>query len=256
MVALTGTKAGRHWYLAGSLVTLINQLDEEWPGRSKASDGSIASPTHTQINPNSDHEPAVWDSMDQLWVVTAVDMTDDDSGGPDMYEVTEQLRLSKDPRIKYVIHFRGTPKMFSSYASKGYAPYTWRPYSGSNPHTSHAHLSVLPSRSLRENLDPWRIQVAKHLYMPAGSAHAIPPRSWADNTWEAYALRRGTNVSSRNWAMSREDISWIDDRVIVPLEKRVASLEGQVASLTRQLNDLENSSGGLSKGTVFTATVL
>lgn len=122
------------WSLAPALRVLRDQINTTWPDRNKVSDGTIASRQHSINNPYSDHEPDADD------IVTATDITHDPVGGPDMFTFTEALRRSRDSRIKYVIFDR---RMFSSYWARGIAPYTWRTYSGSNPHTKHAHISNL-----------------------------------------------------------------------------------------------------------------
>lgn len=49
--------------------------------------------------------------------------------------MAEKLRTSKDPRISYVI---SNKRIFSSTKS----PWTWRAYTGSNPHSKHVHVSI------------------------------------------------------------------------------------------------------------------
>jgi hypothetical protein len=66
--------------------------------------------------------------------------------------LSERLRASRDPRIKYVIANR---RIFASYPTGGRAAWVWRPYSGSNPHTTHMHVSVQPDRYDDES--PWGI---------------------------------------------------------------------------------------------------
>lgn len=127
------------WRLAGSLEKLREQVDEEWPKRSKISDGTIGDAAHASRT--SDHNP--WCGPG---VVTAIDITDDSfDTGPDMAEVTEALRESRDRRIKYVI-FNG--RMFSSYPTSTYDAWEWRPYDGINKHAAHGHISV--------NCDVWK----------------------------------------------------------------------------------------------------
>jgi hypothetical protein len=109
-------------------------------------DGTVASKGHDQASPLSDHRP------DYRGNVRAIDF-----GGPAEYvdSTIEAIRLSKDLRVKYVIHDR---RMFSSYPTPGYPPFTWRPYSGASPHATHAHLSVLTATG--EQTQPWSIAPA------------------------------------------------------------------------------------------------
>lgn len=124
------------WRLARSLEELIEEIDAAWPNRSKASDGTIGDLAHQ--GRVSDHNPNAAD------VVTAFDGTHDLANGADMGKVSEALRKSKDPRIKYIV-FNG--RMFSSYAPS----WLWRPYTG-DPHTSHMHISVEHDY---DNTKPW-----------------------------------------------------------------------------------------------------
>lgn len=135
------------WRLAKSLEQLRQQVNDSAPGRSTISDGSIGDTAHS--NRTSDHNP--WCGPG---VVTAIDITDDPSAGADMKGLTESLRLSQDPRIKYVI-FSG--RMFSSYPTSSTPAWTWRPYTGINAHAHHAHISVQCDVS-KDSMRPWDIE--------------------------------------------------------------------------------------------------
>lgn len=131
------------WRLAGSLVTLRAQINAEWPARSRRSDGTIGDSSHAARA--SDHNP------NAQGVVTAFDCTHDPASGADMHLVAEDLRESRDPRLEYVIFYG---RMFASYRTAARAPWTWGPYTGSNPHTSHMHVSVT---GLYDRTDEWQI---------------------------------------------------------------------------------------------------
>lgn len=120
------------WRVAVSLDVLLAQINEAAPQRSKISDGSIGDADHA--NRSSDHNPHCGPG-----VVTARDFTHDPENGADMNEIAEALRLSRDPRIKYVIWDK---RMFSSYSGTGFNAWEWRPYNGVNLHTAHMHVSV------------------------------------------------------------------------------------------------------------------
>jgi hypothetical protein len=68
-----------------------------------------------------------------------------------MDKISEQLRLSRDARIKYVIW---RDRMYSSYPSAGRPGWTWRPYSGT--FHSHLHVSVVGDQRA-DRTHPWRI---------------------------------------------------------------------------------------------------
>jgi hypothetical protein len=129
---------------AAACQAVLDQASALWPLRDKAADGICASPRHTAGNPGSDHEPHV------NGFATAVDLTDDKASGCDADLWAEHLRTTRDPRVKYVICNR---RMFSSYATSSCPAWTWRPYTGPNPHEHHTHLSIIPA-AIR-NTAPW-----------------------------------------------------------------------------------------------------
>jgi hypothetical protein len=130
------------WRVAESLLSLRRQIDAMAPARDKSSDGTIGDLSHQSRN--SDHNP------NEDGVVTALDITHDPSHGVDAPALAELLRLSEDPRIKYVI---SNGRIFSSKVS----PWKWRPYSGANAHTKHFHVSVVGDRARYDDTSPWSI---------------------------------------------------------------------------------------------------
>lgn len=134
MVARSGTTPdGFRWKLAPCLVVLEDEINARHPDRAKRSDGSIASAAHSKQNPSSDHEADRGDGM-----VKAIDLTDDPPRfDPD--DLCEQIRLRRDGRVKYMISDR---RICRSYAKPNVPAWTWSPYTGSNAHESHAHISV------------------------------------------------------------------------------------------------------------------
>ncbi len=180
----TGTKNGDQWRLALSLQTLATQVDELWPDRGRASDGTVASATHSTQNPTSDHEPA----KPPVGVVAAIDITHDPETGADMGALAESVRLSRDPRVKYLIFNR---QMFSSYpivdeaGSVLYQPYEWRPYYGTNPHTSHVHLSVLADPALYDDDSRWEIGGPMAVFKDGDNGRVIRLLQVTYNRWDA-----------------------------------------------------------------------
>lgn len=110
-----------------------------WPKRRRTSDGTCAGAAHHAQNPGSDHEPNIL--IDGLYYESAFDLSDDPANGCDAFALMEMLRLKQDIRIKYVICDR---MMYSSYSGTGITAWEWRPYTGADPHNTHAHVSVLP----------------------------------------------------------------------------------------------------------------
>lgn len=118
---------------------LLRELDRLWPNRSRVSDGWIGDAAHQSRE--SDHNPWIIDNG--IGVVTARDITRDDEHGPDLELLA--YTLIDDSRTKYVI-------FNSRIASQG-GP--WRPYTGSNPHDRHLHLSVNSFRSDYDDTSSW-----------------------------------------------------------------------------------------------------
>ena len=145
-----------NWRVAQSLDTLRKQVNAMAPGRSVASDGTIGDAAHSART--SDHNP------NDDGVVTAMDITNDPLHGLDSGVLAEQLRVSQDPRIKYVI---SNSRIFSSKEK----PWTWRPYTGTNAHTKHVHVSVMGTKALYDDTRPWAIdQIAVTQEPPRGMA--------------------------------------------------------------------------------------
>jgi hypothetical protein len=135
--------SGPGWRLAPSLIALFEQAKDLYPNRRTTSDGSIGDQAHQ--NRQSDHNPnsAGW--------VTAGDISHD-PGRFDAHAFAEKLRRRRDPRVKYVISNR---RMFASYATASRAAWAWGRYSGANPHTIHAHVSVLNTGTGLHDTRPW-----------------------------------------------------------------------------------------------------
>jgi len=134
------------WRVADSLLKLREQVNAKFPSRSKASDGTIGDEAHASRA--SDHNP--WIKDGKVGVVSGMDITHDPKNGVDSEKLAEQLRLSRDPRIKYIISNR---KICSSEVS----PWQWRKYSGSNPHNHHVHISVKSDKAHYDDKAPWEI---------------------------------------------------------------------------------------------------
>lgn len=113
---------------------LLAEATRLWPKRSTASDGILPSNAHSIQNPKSDHE-----------LGNAVDLTDDPVDGCDAHRLAELLRQRSDGRIKYVISNR---RIWTPAISR-----QWRPYNGTNPHTTHMHVSI--HASARNSTGAW-----------------------------------------------------------------------------------------------------
>lgn len=137
------------WRVAKSLDVLLAQINAAFPGRDKSSDGSIGDAAHASRS--SDHNP--WVTLGGVGIVTARDFTHDPPRF-DSYAFAEHLRtVAKDDRIKYIISNR----KICSGTNQDHAAWVWRPYTGSNPHDHHVHISVKSDVAHFDSPAPWMI---------------------------------------------------------------------------------------------------
>jgi hypothetical protein len=132
------------WVVVPALNELRDQLDDAFPKRSKASDGSIGDYAHSQEH--SDHNPddtsqgnAGWDGdPDSIQEVRARDF-DNDLNDPDVSAEDVVQHLLKYCRngtfwwIRYIIYNKRWWHKDSNFVQK--------PYTGASPHTEHFHIS-------------------------------------------------------------------------------------------------------------------
>lgn len=131
------------WRVAKSLDVALEEINQSAPNRSKVSDGSIGDAAHSSRA--SDHNP------NSAGVVRARDFTHDPAGGFDADAFAEHVAglLGKHPALgsgAYVIWdwlIISTARLREG----------WRPYSGANGHTKHAHVSV--GTSSYDNTQTW-----------------------------------------------------------------------------------------------------
>ena len=149
-IAAAAVAAAPAWRTARCLSQLFRQVNVFAPGRKKGFDGIIGDAAHAART--SDHNPWVRDG--DMGVVTACDITNDPQGGCDAGALAEAIRGSNDPRVKYVIWNR---HIANSATMNGLPPWTWRPYTGANPHDHHVHISVKPDKAAYDSEAPWTI---------------------------------------------------------------------------------------------------
>lgn len=121
---------------APTCTAALAEASSLWTNRSRASDGICSSPTHRQQSPNSDHDYG-----------NAFDLTHDPANGCDAHHLAELLINIGDPRVKYVI---SASRIHNPSRDQ---PGQWRPYTGSNRHDKHIHVSI--HASARGDLRPW-----------------------------------------------------------------------------------------------------
>ncbi len=156
-------EATRPWRAAESLKALLRCVDTAFPGRDKKNDGMIGDAAHQSRA--SDHNPWVIDGS--KGVVTAIDITHHPASGCDVHKLVAALHASRDKRIKYIIWNR---RIANSSAIRSVPAWTWRSYSGANPHTHHFHLSVHPDKALYDDAAAWTIEQIAEAVAPASSS--------------------------------------------------------------------------------------
>jgi hypothetical protein len=146
----TEAPAAIPWRVAKSLLALRDQVNRKAPSRKKSHDGTIGDAAHASRA--SDHNPWVTDGG--VGVVTAMDITHDPTGGCDAGAVAEAIRGSRDGRVKYIIWNR---RISNPLPLDGQPPWAWRPYTGTNPHDKHCHISVKPEKSSYDSVRIWTV---------------------------------------------------------------------------------------------------
>jgi hypothetical protein len=113
------------------------QVDDSYPDRDRASDGSIGDARHS-ARP-SDHNPDWKNAVEGIAYVRAIDLDRDLFGKakPDlMPDLADQLRLAAkrgEKRISYII--------FNNKITSAKSLWRWVSYRGVNPHVKHCHIS-------------------------------------------------------------------------------------------------------------------
>lgn len=112
-------------WLSKAAAQLRDQVDARWPRRDTAADGWIGDASHA--NRVSDHNP------DPLTgVVRALDI---DADGIPAQALADTLAAARDVRIAYIVFDNRIASLRSD------PPWSWRPYTGTDPHRSHIHVS-------------------------------------------------------------------------------------------------------------------
>lgn len=143
------------WILVPCLTRLRSEFNALAPGRDKASDGSIGDTSHAASS--SDHNPdesgaTPYEDSDSIDEVHAIDVDKDlRKSGWTMQRAVDIIvarhRSGADDRLQYVIWNR-------QIASRSWG-WTWRAYTGSNPHDKHAHFSARYTTAQEADTSPW-----------------------------------------------------------------------------------------------------
>jgi hypothetical protein len=150
------------WRVAKSLLHLRDQVNAAFPNRSKSDDGTIGDDRHAATH--SEHNP------DANGVVRAMDITHDPKNGFDSYKFADELKASGDTRIYYVISNR---RIWNPTISPN-----WRPYSGSNAHDRHVHISVVANAGLYDLEKDWVTPMLGGKSSPYPKPPSVPPTVW------------------------------------------------------------------------------
>lgn len=141
---------GQKWRVVKSLDLLNAQVRAYAPrsvppATSVYAWGSIADSAHST---SSDHYPHYYSALGPVAVVCARDFPHAPKLGLDAGLITEKLRLSRDPRIQYII--------FNRRITGPNYNWQWSKYNGSDPHDTHWHISSVRNAKA-DGTQPWAI---------------------------------------------------------------------------------------------------
>lgn len=173
------------WRVAKSLDVLLADINKAFPERSKISDGSIGDAAHASRD--SDHNPWVIDS-NGVGVVRARDFTHDPDGGLDCEvlatRLARKLRKGRHPALGSGAYVIWNKRIISrDRIAEG-----WRPYTGSNTHERHLHLSVALGPGYDSERAWWVFPTKRELAVTV-LRDAIAKAVAAGNTARVAALR-------------------------------------------------------------------
>lgn len=201
------------------LDVLRDQLNAHAPNRRKDSDGSIGDADHqtrtSAHNPQDTEDSA--DGNDPDNQVDARDFTHDPANGADMHQMTEEIRLSRDPRVELVIW---DEEQFSSYSTPTRKAWEWGPYSGTNRHKKHAHVQVRDVGN--DNTAPWRVFMSLTKEEKA-ALHSTEWRVWYTSQLQESGKNPATGL--------------VENYPLVVLIKKMAQ---DITDLKAQVTDLQN----------------
>ncbi len=180
-----------NWRVASSLLVLRDEINGRWPNRDKTSDGTIGDAKHSR--PKSDHNP------NSQGVVRALDVDVDGINAAWLAEHVRQLGARRDPRL-----VDGGYVIFNHRIASEVQAWRWRAYNGSNPHTSHVHVSVSRGARGYDSTVPWGVRT--------GTVSDVEPQV-PKIEYEPY--RRGVAPGSRTVKLGSagDDVRYLQRRI-------------------------------------------
>lgn len=182
------------WHLAPSLKALFAEVDARWPKRDKSSDGTLGDAAHasraSEHNPDHDADPM------PTGAVSAADITKDSAA---MIEAVRKA-LVADDRTWYVIH--------DGHIWSRTHGFEKRPYTGTNPHRGHLHVSLRQTKAAHDDTSSWGIRRTTDKPAEPVEPTKAPP-----------TLRRGSNP---------------DAELVATLQRFLGVRESGFAERTRQ----------------------
>ncbi|MEU6387664.1 hypothetical protein ABZ847_29370 [Streptomyces bauhiniae] len=172
------------WHLAPALTVLRNEINARWPHRDRTSDGSIGDAAHQAGT--SDHNPNGRGS------VNAIDVDRDGVDVPAILAAVE-----RHPSAHYWIFNRQIADRDDGWKR--------RPYSGSNPHDKHVHVSIRQSQAAEQDRRPWGL-IAKGDSMSEKAEQQIAEMHAIITAWRSGMPKTpdGRNVEPVGWRIRDE----------------------------------------------------
>lgn len=164
------------WHLAPSLVQLQKDLDAEF-GAARPNDGTIGDQAHaarsSEHNPDNDPDPMPHGAVSAIDVYT-------DANGKTWISDAQFGRflavLKKDSRVWYVIHKGHIWSRTHNFEKQV--------YTGSNPHTTHIHISLMQTKAAHDSTASWKIKGIKSgtgTPAPEPTLKTLPILSYGDS---------------------------------------------------------------------------
>lgn len=226
------------WTVVPCLLTLRDEFNAAAPGRDKGADGTIGDSSHTSSSdhtPDEDSDVLRDHDADSKNEVHALDI---DSTGPwpwsfdaKIKEIAEQERADYEHptivgRLQYVIWDR-------EIISRNWGWSGWRPYTGSSPHTDHAHFSARYVTEAENSTRPWRVNKEDEMELDDHIYTGAPSTSWTD--------RFGTSADTVRNALAFSAFDSHDgEKATNQVKTKVDDVGADVDALTGKVDALAN----------------